>query len=74
MANSGQAATTFYEGEQMFDVRIRHQKKHRETPEAIGNILFPVLNGYYVPLKEIATIGFILDLHLFIVKATVALQ
>ena len=56
MAIGGQAATTFYEGERMFDVRIRYQKQHRETADAIGNILVPVLN--HVPLKEIATIDF----------------
>lgn len=58
MAIGGQAATTFYEGERMFDVRIRYQKQHRGTAEAIGNILVPVLDGHHVPLKEIATIDF----------------
>ncbi|MCL8006317.1 CusA/CzcA family heavy metal efflux RND transporter [Gelidibacter japonicus] len=58
MAIGGQAATTFYEGERMFDVRIRYQKSHRESAEAIGNILVPVYDGNYVPLKEIATIDF----------------
>ncbi len=58
MAIGGQAATTFYEGERMFDVRIRYQKQHRETADAIGNILVPVLDGHHVPLKEIATIDF----------------
>ena len=58
MAIGGQAATTFYEGERMFDVRIRYQKQHRGTADAIGNILVPVLDGHHVPLKEIATIDF----------------
>ncbi|MGV8816028.1 MAG: efflux RND transporter permease subunit, partial [Gelidibacter sp.] len=58
MAIGGQAATTFYEGERMFDVRIRYQKQHRETADAIGNILVPVLDGHHVPLKEISTISF----------------
>lgn len=58
MAIGGQAVTTFYEGERMFDVRIRYQKPHRESAEAIGNILVPVYDGNYVPLKEIATIDF----------------
>ncbi|MEO8772918.1 MAG: CusA/CzcA family heavy metal efflux RND transporter [Gelidibacter sp.] len=58
MAIGGQAATTFYEGERMFDVRIRYQKQHRQTADAIGNILVPVLDGHHVPLKEIATIDF----------------
>lgn len=58
MAIGGQAVTTFYEGERMFDVRIRYQKPHRESAEAIDNILVPVYDGNYVPLKEIATIDF----------------
>lgn len=58
MAIGGQAATTFYEGERMFDIRIRYQKAHRESADAIGNILVPVLDGHHVPLKEIATIDF----------------
>ncbi|MBO3097269.1 efflux RND transporter permease subunit [Gelidibacter pelagius] len=58
MAIGGQAATTFYEGERMFDIRIRYQKQHRESAEAIGNILVPVYDGHHVPLKEIATIDF----------------
>ena len=58
MAIGGQAATTFYEGERMFDVRIRYQKQHRESADAIGNILVPTLDGHHVPLKEIATIDF----------------
>lgn len=58
MAIGGQAATTFYENERMFDVRIRYQKKHRESADKIGDILVPVLDGHYVPLKEIATIDY----------------
>ncbi len=58
MAIGGQAATTFYEDERMFDVSIRYQKQHRETAEDIGNILVPVLDGHHVPLKEISTIDF----------------
>lgn len=58
MAIGGQAATTFYENERMFDVRIRYQKQHRENADKIGNILVPVLDGHHVPLKEIATITY----------------
>lgn len=58
MAIGGQAATTFYENERMFDVRLRYQKQHREDADKIGNILVPVLDGHHVPLKEIATIDY----------------
>jgi heavy metal efflux system protein len=58
MAIGGQAATTFYENERMFDVRIRFQKAYRDNEEKIGNILIPTMDGHKVPLKEIATIDF----------------
>lgn len=59
MAIGGRAATTFYEGERMFDVRIRFEKQYRDTDEKIGDILIPAAGGQKVPLKEIATIGYI---------------
>ncbi len=58
MAIGGQAATTFYENERMFDVRLRFAKDHRNTDEKIGEILIPTKDGKRVPLKEIATIDF----------------
>lgn len=58
MAIGGQAATTFYENERTFDVRLRYQKQHRESAEEIGNILVPSMDGHKVPLKEIATIDY----------------
>ncbi|GAB6120097.1 efflux RND transporter permease subunit [Dysgonomonas termitidis] len=59
MAIGGKAATTFYEGERTFDVRIRFQKEYRDNEDKIGNILIPTMDGKYVPLKEIADIRFI---------------
>ena len=53
-----QAATTFYENERMFDVRIRYEKSHRESADKIGDILVPIVGGNYVPLKEISTIDY----------------
>lgn len=58
MAIGGQAATTFYENERMFDVRIRYQKQHREDADKIGNIMVPTLDGHQIPLKEIADIDY----------------
>ena len=56
MAIGGKAATKFYEGERTFDVQIRFQKEFRDSPEKIGNILIPTMDGKQVPLKEIADI------------------
>ena len=58
MTIGGQAATSFYEAERMFDVVLRFQEQYRDTPEKIGNILIPTSNGKSVPLSEIATISY----------------
>lgn len=59
MAIGGQAATTFYENERMFDVRIRFQKEYRDNQQKIGEILIPTMGGKKIPLREIADINFI---------------
>jgi cobalt-zinc-cadmium resistance protein CzcA len=56
MAIGGKAATKFYEGERTFDICVRFQKEFRDTPDKIGNILIPTMDGKQVPLKEIADI------------------
>lgn len=40
MAIGGRAATFFYEGERMFDVRLRFDKQYRDSDEKIGIFLF----------------------------------
>lgn len=59
MTIGGRAATTFYEDERMFDVRIRFAKEYRDDEEKIGDILIPTETGQKIPLKEIATISYI---------------
>ncbi|MEG1402416.1 CusA/CzcA family heavy metal efflux RND transporter [Bacteroides sp.] len=58
MAIGGKAATTFYENERMFDVRVRFENKFRDNEDKIGNILIPTMDGKQVPLKEIADLKF----------------
>ncbi|WP_158210781.1 efflux RND transporter permease subunit [Myroides phaeus] len=58
MTIGGQAATTFYENERMFDVVLRFEKDYRDSAEKIEEILIPTLDGKQVPLKEIATIDY----------------
>lgn len=58
MTIGGQAATTFYENERMFDVVLRFDKDYRDSADKIGEILIPTLDGKQVPLKEIATIDY----------------
>ncbi|PKQ65961.1 efflux RND transporter permease subunit [Raineya orbicola] len=59
MAIGGRAATTFYENERMFDVRIRFQKEYRDNQQKIREILIPTMSGKKIPLREIADINFI---------------
>ncbi|MDP3200399.1 MAG: CusA/CzcA family heavy metal efflux RND transporter [Algoriphagus sp.] len=59
MAIGGRAATTFYENERMFDVRIRFQKEYRDNQQKIGEILIPTMSDKKIPLREIADINFI---------------
>lgn len=58
MAIGGQAASTFYENERMFDIRIRFEKEYRDSKEKIEDILIPTMDGKRVPLKEIATVSY----------------
>src|SRR5690554_4034698 len=59
MAIGGRAATTFYENERMFDVRIRFQQEYRDNQQKIGGILIPTMGGKKIPLREISEIDFI---------------
>jgi len=59
MAIGGRAATTFYENERMFDVRLRFDKQYRDDAEKIGDILIPTEDNKKIPLREIATVGYI---------------
>ncbi|MCK9450634.1 MAG: CusA/CzcA family heavy metal efflux RND transporter [Bacteroidales bacterium] len=59
MAIGGRAATTFYENERMFDVRLRFQKEYRDNQNKIGEILIPTMTGKKIPLREISDINLI---------------
>jgi len=59
MAIGGRAATSFYEEERMFDVRIRFQKDYRDDQNKIGEILIPTMTEKKIPLREISDIGFL---------------
>ncbi|MBW8687145.1 efflux RND transporter permease subunit [Chitinophaga rhizophila] len=60
MAIGGRSATTFYESERMFDVRLRFAKAYRDDEKKIGDILIPSKNRQdQVPLRDIATISYV---------------
>jgi len=58
MTIGGQAASTFYDQERTFDIRIRFLKEYRDSKEKIETILIPTMDGKQVPLKEIATVSY----------------
>ena len=53
----GVPASTLYEGIRTFEIRVRLAEEFRKTPQQIGDILVPTMNGSQVPIKEIATIS-----------------
>src|SRR5882757_2858802 len=56
MAIGGKSASTFYQQERKFSIRIRYPEQYRNHEEAIGNLRLPTLHGSKIPLKEIAEI------------------
>ena len=56
MAVGGQAATQVFEGERLFDLRVRYMPQFRKTSEELGDLMVPTLNGGKVPLKQISNI------------------
>lgn len=59
MAIGGRAATSFYEHDRKFDVRIRFEKQYRDNEIKIGELMIPSGTGKKIPLKEIATIQYV---------------
>jgi len=53
-AIAGRRATEIYDGERRFAAVVRYPETWRNSPEAIGNILFRSPNGAMVPLRSIA--------------------
>jgi cobalt-zinc-cadmium resistance protein CzcA len=56
MAIGGKKATTLYEGERKFDIRLRFSPEFRVSEKEIGKLLVPCTNGTKIPMREIADI------------------
>lgn len=56
MAIGGKTATTMYEGEKKFDLRIRYKEDFRRNEEDIMMLMIPNMKDNKIPLKEIAEI------------------
>jgi heavy metal efflux system protein len=55
-AIGGQSATRVYEGHHRFDLVVRFPEQHRDSVEAISNILLTAGDGALIPLEEVGTI------------------
>jgi cobalt-zinc-cadmium resistance protein CzcA len=55
-AIGGDVATQVVQGEKQFDLVVRLDKKYRDNPDEIGNILVATPGGQQIPLKEFADI------------------
>src|SRR5882672_2883700 len=56
MAVGGKQASTMFEGERRFDIRLRFSPEYRQNEKEIGKLLVPCTNGTKIPLREIADI------------------
>ena len=56
MAIGGKSASTFYQEEKKFAIRIRYPEAYRDNEAAIGTLRVPTIHGTKVRLKDIAEI------------------
>jgi heavy metal efflux system protein len=56
MAIGGRAANYYYEGERLFEIRVRLSKAYRDDFQVIRNIRVPTMTGRTIPLYAIADI------------------
>ncbi len=56
MAIGGKSASTFYDREKKFPIRIRYPVEYRNSEAVIANLLVPTIHNVKIPLKEIADI------------------
>ena len=54
MAIGGKTATSKYEGEKRFDIRLRYSAEYRKSEDDIMRLMIPTIKGTKIPLKEIS--------------------
>ncbi len=55
-AFGGVTATTLYEGERKFDIRLRYEQDFRKDEKDIAQLMVPTQGGALIPLKEVCDI------------------
>lgn len=58
IAIGGMEATQTIEGRERYAVRVRYPRELRDSPEAIGKIWVPLMDGSHIPLSNVATIRY----------------
>lgn len=58
IAVGGKSATTVLEGRERLSVRLRYEREKRDRMEALGDLLFPLPEGLYLPLSQLAEIRY----------------
>jgi cobalt-zinc-cadmium resistance protein CzcA len=55
-AFGGVTASTLYDGERKFDIRIRYEQEYRKDENDIAQLMVPTEDNGLIPLKEICNI------------------
>jgi Cu(I)/Ag(I) efflux system membrane protein CusA/SilA len=59
VAIGGKRITSTVEGRERYPVRVRYLRELRDTPESLGRILVPTMDGAQIPLAQIAEIRYV---------------
>jgi len=58
VAVGGLEVTRTVEGRERYPVRVRYQREHRDSIEALERILVPAMDGVQIPLRQLAEIRY----------------
>ena len=59
VAIGGKRITSTVEGRERYPVRVRYLRELRDTPERLGQILVPTMDGAQIPLAQLAKIRYV---------------
>ena len=59
VAIGGKRITSTVEGRERYPVRVRYLRELRDTPEKLGKILVPTMDGAQIPLAQLAEIRYV---------------
>lgn len=59
MAIGGLVVSTTVEGRERFEIQVRYAREARDSPEALGRVLVPTMEGAQIPLSQLAKIRYL---------------